>query len=97
MANESIKQPVTVRLPPTAMEKLRTLGAESECTVSALINTAIEEFLERNWDKDATVKQVELTFDELQRAVPVVGALGIPVSLAFLLEIIAMQKAKETT
>ncbi len=78
------KVPMTVRVEKERLEKLQTLADSQDTTVTALVDSAIDVIL--------STSSVMLTKDEIAAFLPVAEAIGKPIPIALLLQIIRAQR-----
>lgn len=90
------KIPVTFRLSQDKHARLKELAEESRRTTSALMDQAIEEFLDRHLIQDVRVENEEACLDaeDIRKVGPVIEAMGTPVPLSLFLKIVRLQKTR---
>ncbi len=95
---ERNKLPITVRVTPENRTGLDRLAEQESRKVSSLVDQAVEEFLVRRLGVQFLLKSIlELDSTDVERAVPVMKAVGAPIPLQVFVDLIEVQRKASAT
>ena len=88
--DDAAKVPVTFRLEPDKLDRLKDIAREREVTVSSLISKAVEQvFITQG--QMVLLEETFLTEEQLKLFLPVIAAIGKPISVSLFLSILQAQ------
>ena len=94
MKDPNSKQPVTIRLDPNTIKRLKTLAVNGT-SVSLLINTAVRAWLGEGHSFALNHEdRPAITAEEIEAVLPVLKALGKPVHVGLFFELIETQQGR---